>query len=334
MNFNFRNVVVPVLLGLAVVACDKKDMEEIAPEAAISAQSTSLATSAQLIFEETAEGSTFFPLSGATLNKTHGIENCGLDWTLASVTSPAREHEKAIRFEIRKGQPLVGSSGKIRSEVTVIKGSSDDRFSKDIWYSFSVYFPSVGFEYDDERDCLIQWYEDGSDETTIRAENNKVYLEVTPANDSTEQKTYDLFSSNTALNSKSKSLAAFSDIPKDQWNEFVFHFVHSTGSDGLIEVWRNGVKIHHITGRNMHLKYPKWKMGLYKSSFLAGSSPLSSRVIYFDNIRVGKPTATLADMSSGIATGTTTVTLADTTATTATEPERVTSTDTTSTTSF
>jgi len=66
------------------------------------------------------------------------------------------------------------------------------------------------------------------------------------------------------------------------------------GSDGLIEVWRDGIKIHNITGRNMHYQYPKWKMGLYNASLTETEN--YSRVIYFDNIRVGKSESTLLEM--------------------------------------
>ncbi|WP_164891132.1 polysaccharide lyase [Botryobacter ruber] len=294
------------------------------PNAAITAQSTNAATTANLLYEETFEGSSYFPLSGSTLNKTHNIENCETDWTLSSVSSPVFQGSKAARFEIRQGQPLVGSGEKIRSEVTIIKGTEDSRFTKDIWYSFAVYFPSVGFEADSERDCLNQWYEDGSDETTIRAQDDKVFLEVTPKEGSSSLLKYDLFSSNPG----STSHSSFNNIPKNQWNEFTFHFIHSEGSDGLIEVFRNGVKIHHITGRNMHLEYPKWKVGLYKSSFLDGSSKHQSRVVYFDNIRVGKTAATLVDMISGEATGSNTGSTTETEVGTTTDTEVGTTTET------
>ncbi|WP_114782363.1 polysaccharide lyase [Botryobacter ruber] len=298
MNFHTFKLLTPFLLGLAVVSCEQNELEEIAPSVAeINSESTNLATSTKLLFEETAEGKYIFPLSGSKINRVHLLENCDHNWTLSKATNPSYQGKRAIRFEIRKEQPLVGSGAKIRSEVTIIKGTEDTRFTKDIWYSFAVYFPSVGFEYDDTRDCLNQWYENGKNETTIRAEKDKVYLEVTPAAGA-DLKVYDLLSSNSGIGSGASVLSTFTSIPKNQWHEFTFHFIHSEGADGLIEVFRNGVKIHHITGRNIHLEYPKWKLGLYKTSFLDGSSPHSSRVVYFDNIRVGKAGATLADMVS------------------------------------
>jgi hypothetical protein len=311
-------------LLLATLFSCKKDMLDVPYSGQDDLMSTSTTTtggtletiSSNLIYEETFEGSTYFPLSGTSLNKTHNIENCyedagysdpSLAWTLGAVTNPFYKGQKSVRFEIRKDQPLVGTGEKIRSEVTIIKGTEDSRFTKDIWYSFAVNFPSVGMEYDDTRDCINQWFEDGSDETTIRVEKDKAFLEVTPPEGSSSLKKYDLFtpSIGTAGNVTTSTLTSFTSIPKNQWNEFVFHFIHSTGSDGLIEVWRNGVKIHHITGRNMHLMLPKWKVGLYKASFLSGESSRSSRVIYFDNIRVGKAGSSLADMISGTTSGST-----------------------------
>ena len=44
---------------------------------------------------------------------------------------------------------------------------------------------------------------------------------------------------------------------------------------------------------------PKWKIGLYKSSFKYNTSLVDKRVIYFDNVRVGNSKASLNDMISG-----------------------------------
>ena len=260
-------------------------------------QSISAATetilSTNLIYEETFEGSTYFPTSGTSINKTQNIENCGLDWTLSTVKSPVFVAYKASRFEIRKDQPLVGTAERIRSEVTIIKGTDDNRFTPEMWYSFAVLFPSVGFEYDVTRECINQWYEDGDKDNTIKTEKNKAYLEVTPPLGSTTTRKYDLFSLGSTTTT---DITSFISIPKNEWHEFIFHFIHSKEDDGLIEVWRDGVKTHTIKGRNMDLQYPKWKLGLYKWDFVSSSQ--YSRVIYFDNIRVGKASSSFTDMLS------------------------------------
>ncbi|MEI6949167.1 polysaccharide lyase [Paraflavisolibacter sp. H34] len=286
-----KTILTSALFASALLSCSKKDAQqpELQHEANTVASAAKPSNSA-LFVNETMEGSSPFIAFGGN------PENCKTDWTY---TFPKMGFDgKAVRFEIRKDQPKVGSSSKIRSEVTVIKGSEYPNFGKEAWYSFAIYFPAQGFEADNERDCINQWFEDGSDETTIRCQSDKAFLEVTPPAGSVSLKKYDLFGSSIKGSSSvtTGSVSAFKNISKDKWHQFVFHFIHSTGSDGLIEVWRDGVKIHEIKGRNSHLKVPKWKIGLYKASFLNGTSNRNSRVLYFDNVRVGNAKATLADM--------------------------------------
>lgn len=292
----------PALFLLVLTnSCQKNlDQTKSLSERDLQQQSVSAATVNSILFDETIEGSD--PFSTA-----QGIENCGLSYALQYVTDPAYQGLRSARFEIRKDQPLVGSSKKVRSEVSIIKGSEDPRFTKEMWYSYAIYFPSTGMEYDATRECITQWYEDGSDETTVRAEKDKAYLEVCPPEGSSTFTRYDLFrpSITSASGYTTGSPTSFVTIPKNSWHQFVFHFIHSIGTDGLIEVWRDGVKIHNITGRNMHLQYPKWKLGLYKASFLDKSSKQDSRVLYFDNIKVGNSSAILTDMTSSTTTPTT-----------------------------
>jgi hypothetical protein len=117
----------------------------------------------RLVFEETFEEANPF-------STVVDVENCRRDYALEIVTHPVFQGYKAARFEIRKDQPLVGSSKKVRSEVTIFKGDDDDRFTREMWYSYSIYFPSIGLEYDDESECINEWLEDGSDETNIEVE--------------------------------------------------------------------------------------------------------------------------------------------------------------------
>lgn len=283
-----------LLFLLALLSSCKKELNESLPiQNNSTANHSVVSRSANILFEETFEGSTLF-------STALGIENCGLDYALQYVTYPVFQGSKAVRFEIKKDQPLVGSAQKVRSEAAIFKGAGNTRFTKEMWYSYALYFPSVGMEYDAEKECITQWYEDGSDETSVRSEKDRAYIEVCPEAGSSILKKYDLFRTDeiTGVAFLTGSPTSFVAIPKDSWHQFTFHIIHSTGSDGLIEVWRDGVKIHTILGRNMHLQYPKWKLGLYKASFLSKSSLRDNRVLYFDNIKVGNADATLSEMTS------------------------------------
>ena len=230
---------------------------------------TSAPTISNLIYFETVEGPT--PFSTA-----HDLDVGSWDYALQFVTSPFYKGLKSARFEIRKDQPLV-ADGK-RSEVTIVK----DEVQKDMWYSFAVYFPSVGYEYDTEREVINQWYQSGTPATSLRTQKDRILLET----------------GNTESSRVKIDLGA---IPKDTWNTFVIHFIHSYGTDGLIELWLNGTKKISRTGGNMYnIRLPKWKIGLYKSAFKDNTSLVSKRIIYFDNIKVGNSTSTYETMIPGL----------------------------------
>lgn len=240
-----------VVVGLLFTSCSDETEE----------QTTNVPTNStqHLLYVETVEGTE--PFSTA-----HDWDVGDWDYALQFVNTVAYKGEKSARFEIHEDQELV-ATGK-RSEITIVKGEEGD-ITKDTWYSFAVYFPSVGYEYDDEREVINQWYQDGSPATSLRTEENKLILEASNSEDT--RKEY-----------------VISSIVKDKWHTVVMHFIHSYGSDGLIEVWYDGTKKFTVKGGNMYDDIlPKWKIGLYKSAFKYGTSDVDKRIIFFDNVKVG-----------------------------------------------
>ena len=230
-----------------------------------------ISSSTELLFEETFEGPD--PFSTA-----HSMDVGDWDYALQFVNSPAFEGSRSARFEIRADQELV-SSGK-RSEVVIVKGA-DGEIAENTWYSFAVYFPTDGYAYDSEREIINQWYQGGSPATTLRTDEDRILLETGNELDNRER-------------------IDIGPIIKDTWHTFVLHFIHSHGSDGLIEVWYNGDKIITHRGGNMYDDVlPKWKIGLYKSAFKHGTSDVDKRVIFYDHIKVGDENVTYADMIPG-----------------------------------
>ena len=137
---------------------------------------------------------------------------------------------------------------------------------------------NIGYEYDDKREAINQWYQNGSPATSIRTEEDRIYL-VT-GNELDTKKEIDI-----------------GPITKDIWHTFVIHFIHSHYSDGLIELWHNGNKIITHMGGNMYDDVlPKWKIGLYKTAFEKGTSDVNRRIIFFDNIKVGNENAAYDEM--------------------------------------
>lgn len=219
----------------------------------------------KVIYHETMEGAK--PFANA-----HRIECGSWPYAMNIVTDPVFQGRKAVRFEIRKDQELV-QNGK-RAEVTIIKGLP----GKDMWYSFAVYFPSIGLEVDSQREIISQWYQDGSPSMSLRIRNDRLYLEVGPKE---------------ALR-KQFDIAA---IEKNRWHTIVLHIVHAHGAEGRVDVWYDRKKVISQTGGNMYDDVlPKWKIGLYKAAFKFGTSAAERRIIFFDDIRVGSSAASYQDM--------------------------------------
>ena len=221
--------------------------------------------SSNIIFSESFEGKTPF-------KDAYGIETGDWDYALQYVNNPAFRGKKSVRFEIREDQPLV-KDGK-RAEVIIIKGLP----GKNVWYSFAVYFPSHGFGNDSQREVFNQWYQNGSPSTSLRVRYDRMFLE-------------------TGYERENRKQIDIGLVVKDTWHEFVLHFIHSHGSDGVIEVWHNGKLIITHKGGNMYDDVlPKWKIGIYKAAFKNGTSEVTKRILFFDNVKVGNEKASYTDM--------------------------------------
>jgi hypothetical protein len=272
MKVSIIPVLISALLVLFMVPCVGSQMSRLSPARGglyEKGDPGERAPGPRLLFEETVEGNRPF-------SRASNIETGDWDYALQFVTSPVFEGRRSARFEIREDQPLV-KHGK-RSEVVVVKGKDGD-IGKNAWYSFAVYFPSKGFEYDTTREVINQWYQDGSPATSLRTRMDSFLLETGDTPDSRQR-------------------FGLGPIEKDKWHQFVFHFIHSHGEDGLIEIWLDGVKVLTHNGGNMYDDVmPKWKIGLYKAAFKYGTSLVRRRVIYFDNIKVGNELANLSDMA-------------------------------------
>ncbi|MCJ8167634.1 polysaccharide lyase [Pontibacter sp. E15-1] len=274
MNFKLKSIFTPLLVGAVVVSCEQTDIEEVKPEAAFTAETSASATSANLLFEETFEGSQYF--SGAR-------KQFGTDYAFSVATNPIFSGSKSGRFELRDTDPI--TSGGTRSEVLFPEQSNQDR-----WYAFSVYFPSKYFQKDSKQDVISQWHQGGgkNPSSSLRILNDKLVFDVRK-DPSSANKLY------------------MGALIKDAWQTFVVHIKHSHNSDGLVEIWHDGKKVINYVGANSYdssFDNPRWKMGIYKSDWnYDETTDTDHRVLYFDNVRMGSEKATYAEMAAGAKSG-------------------------------
>jgi Polysaccharide lyase len=92
------------------------------------------------------------------------------------------------------------------------------------------------------------------------------------------------FASSTILpHEREIGIIVGSRITKGRWFDFVEHVKWSYGSDGVRELWENGVKVGVYHGQTLHIKSRfELRAGLYE-----GTRVSNNRTIYIDNQRVG-----------------------------------------------
>lgn len=181
---------------------------------------------------------------------------------------------KSARFELRDTDPEVQSG--TRSEIVFPEAATLNQ-----WYSFAVYFPRDGYAKDYSDEVISQWHQGGSltPALCLRTRSDMLYVRVL---------------------GDWKYLCA---ISKDTWQAYVIHVKHSADATGLVEIWKDGVKIKSLPGPNMYkvageVHNPNWKLGIYKSAWNGtATTGTKKRVLYFDNIKLGGESATYAQMA-------------------------------------
>ncbi len=270
-------MVVP-LVAMGTIACEMDGIEQpilseqseqmAADEAGMLDEAgANLRLGGNIIYEETFEGSNPF--------QTANSLELGAKHSLTFVTKPGDSNNKAARFELRDNDPTV--KGSTRTEVSIVKGE-EGHIGKDTWYAFDLYVPT-DYADEDNKELITQWHQDGPT-AGLNIKSGRFFWRFFIDGDMWD---YDLGA-----------------IQKGQWNNVVIHMVHSRGSDGVTELWFNGKKLLDLTGKNINDDHlPKWKLGIYKSTWHKEKTTVSKRVLYFDNIKVGNKNATYEEMRGG-----------------------------------
>jgi hypothetical protein len=241
---------------------------------------------AKWLFEESFEGPA--PLASAQ-KKEFGTAHA-----FRIVTNPVFSGARSARFELRDTDPMISNG--TRAEAVIIR----ETVEKEMWYGFAVFLPAQDFVKDRQTEIISQWWQSPdkhlgevstSPATAIRIKNDRFILD-TGCNSEIISR---------GVDPASHQKIDLGPVTKDTWHEFVFHFIHSYESDGLIEIWHNGNKLLTLAGGNMYnnVSMPKWKIGIYKWKWNGQeTTDTNKRILYFDNIKVGSKAVTLPEMTS------------------------------------
>lgn len=239
-------------------------------------------TRKNLTREEGFESANF--LSSGNVNKW-GFEKC-CDYSITQSKDFARTGTGSMKIDLRKvnnvGKADIDVGGSKRAEIK----QPTEQNNIERWYGVSYYFPA-GYKADPScPEIIFQWHHNsgtGSPPLALWSYGN--YLSFNQYN----------------ISAKKDGLTKVADITPGKWMDVVFHIKFSAGSEGLTEVWINGVKKYSKSGVNNYsgsAGNDYLKTGLYKWGWKNGyRSTVTERTIYIDDIRIGNEKATYNDVA-------------------------------------
>jgi len=205
-----------------------------------------------------------------------------------------RSGKKCVRFELRASDPEAGGSK--RAELYV---PSANLPGYNFWAQVWIKLPA-DFAFDDEPELHVQFHTSsksriGSPLLELRVKDGKWGI----------QQAFD------QTNSGSQTVLSYDlgDVIKGEWVQWVFHCKFEIDSTGLIELWRNGVKVLNIEGANFNAEpvgtretKPIFKFGIYKWRWKSGTPPFDpdTRVLFMDDVWLADETATIEDFTDPI----------------------------------
>jgi hypothetical protein len=204
----------------------------------------------------------------------------------------ARTGKTSARFEFTKNDVI--NFNFLRAEIRRNCETEDER-----WYGFSNYLPA-DFVSDPLAEKIAQWHDVPdfvigeswrSPPISFGIVNDHYYIQMLWATNAI----------NTDLTRSGEKKADLGQVDRSRWNDWVFHIKFSYKSDGIMEIWKNKVKIFSYYGPNSYndQSYPYFKIGIYKWGWngWADYSPENKRVLYYDEVKIGNKNSGVDDVS-------------------------------------
>lgn len=221
------------------------------------------------------------------------------DHSVRVVEEAARRGRYAARFELHRDDPDVSSSR--RAELLPPR---HDDVGGEYWYGFATML-GPDWERDASPEIVAQWhgYPDFDDGETWRSpplslivRDDRYILQirwdpkrVTSGNDPRPEGDVEDID--------------LGEIAPGEWTDWVFHVRWSYASDGVLEVWRDGERVHVREAPNCYndARGPYFKIGIYKWDWKSRPerSTTSQRVLFHDEVRIFGEAASYEDVAPG-----------------------------------
>jgi hypothetical protein len=299
-----------LLLGVTVVASScKKDGSDLMTPNEISDSTLSGSVKPEGIMGTLTPTSTSALIFESLLEKSQTGFNSseGGDWngveaanenSITRSTEQAKKGSYSAKFNLNKTDSYV--SGSLRAELTDWNGRMTDPKSER-WYGISMFLPT-SYIADACEEIVFQWHGVNSIDLDGKSMNNPPIAMLT------RNGIWELMIMGTKINLGSYTTNA--------WTDWVLHIKFSPdGSNGIVEVWKNGKLVLTRTGKNTHNDSVGnyFKMGIYKYGWKDGyPTNTTSRTAYYDEVRTGNANSSYAEVAPRSNTTTTETTVTTT----------------------
>jgi len=184
-----------------------------------------------LLFDFTAENADCLTVFGKNMMQNYNSIGRCCSYSATRSVSQARSGNFSILYNLRKTDPDIYLS----KRVEAARASNDEPALIPRWYGLSFYLPTDYIK-DPSPESVSQWQSPKgmNPPLAIWTDNGKWKIVVFGVTK------YDL-----------------GNYVTGKWTDYVLHVKWSTGPWGLIEVWKDGVKVKTIPGANSYEGYPE-----------------------------------------------------------------------------
>lgn len=219
----------------------------------------------------------------------------GDDWNISgNAPTITSERARAGRYAVKSYLHRYHSDPSYRTELRARAPTPPK--GKDTWYGFSVYLPGP-YSPDNLGEILAQWHaipdpgeDHGNPPIALVVEDATWKLRITSNP-----------SSPTKRSAQQQTTYKLGPQDTNEWTDWVLKVKWSYGSDGVVQVWKNGSQVLSRTGPNCFNdeKMPYFKMGIYKSPWRSKVGSVTERVVYHDEFRMAGSGASYYDVVPG-----------------------------------
>lgn len=257
------------------------------------------------LFRDNFDNGSFLQWSKYTLDDRYALDlepprsEWGRQERIKVVDAPlaTRIGDKAVKFTVAR------QLNSFRSELAL----TSERGFQERWYGVRIFVPS-DWEFGsantaDQSDIVTQWHHLSSLPASATGKYPPLSVSI--------QGTTWAINNNFGVEGQATrdNFVATGRVDAGRWTAWVFHIKWSPESDGRLQIWKDGVlavdKHGPTTYRTGKSTTPYWKIGIYhpnwksrnEAKFNSPPSPVKSRVIFVDDVRMGDRHATYQDVA-------------------------------------